>query len=354
MKTLVTGGAGFIGSAVVRHIIRHTSAHVVNVDSLTYAGNLESLADSASSTRYAFEKADICDRNRLADIFRKYAPDAVIHLAAETHVDSSIAGPDPFLETNVVGTGRLLHAALDYWSSLKGDKRAAFRFLHVSTDEVYGDLGASAAGCSETAAYAPSSPYAATKAAADHLVRAWGRTYNLPVLITNCTNNYGPYQFPEKLIPHMILSALQEKPLPVYGDGRQIRDWLYVEDHARALWAVLTHGEVGQTYNISAGNPQRNIEVVRMICRLLQEAAPPASRTRYEDLITYVADRPGHDSRYALDATKLERDLGWKADESFESGLAKTVSWYLQNRGWWQRVLDRRYRMTRSGVGAAR
>jgi dTDP-glucose 4,6-dehydratase len=354
VNTLVTGGAGFIGSAVVRYIIRNTSTHVVNVDNLTYAGNLESLADSASSNRYAFEKADICDGKRLRDIFRKYEPDALIHLAAETHVDRSVAGPDPFLETNVVGTGRLLHAALDYWSSLKGDKRAAFRFLHVSTDEVYGDLGALTTPCSETAPYAPSSPYAATKAASDHLVRAWGRTYNLPVLITNCSNNYGPYQFPEKLIPHMILSALQEKPLPVYGDGRQIRDWLYVEDHARALWAVLTRGQIGQTYNICGGNQQRNIDVVRRICRLLQEAVPPVSRTRYEDLITFVADRPGHDSRYAIDATKLERDLGWKANEIFESGLAKTVDWYLQNRGWWQRVLDRSSRMTGSGSGVAR
>jgi dTDP-glucose 4,6-dehydratase len=354
VKTLVTGGAGFIGSAVVRYIIRHTSTHVVNVDSLTYAGSLESLEDAAASNRYTFEKADICDTKRLGDIFRKYEPDAVVHLAAETHVDRSVAGPDPFLETNVVGTGRLLHTALDYWSSLKGDKHANFRFLHVSTDEVYGDLGVTTTPCSETTRYAPSSPYAATKAASDHLVRAWGRTYNLPALITNCSNNYGPYQFPEKLIPHMILSALQAKPLPVYGDGRQVRDWLYVEDHARALWTVLTRGEIGQTYNISGGNQQRNIDVVRRICRLLQEAVAPPSGIRYEDLITFVADRPGHDSRYAIDATKLERDLGFKADEVFESGLAKTVSWYLQNRDWWQRVLDRSYRMTRGGVGVAR
>jgi dTDP-glucose 4,6-dehydratase len=354
MNTLVTGGAGFIGSAVVRYIIRETSTRVVNLDSLTYAGNLESLADSSSSNRYAFENADICDGERLGQIFRQYQPDAVIHLAAETHVDRSVAGPDPFIETNVVGTGRLLRAALEYWSSLKSDKRAAFRFLHVSTDEVYGDLGASTPPCLETARYAPSSPYAATKAASDHLVRAWARTYNLPVLITNCSNNYGPYQFPEKLIPHMILSALQEKPLPVYGDGRQIRDWLHVEDHARALWAVLTRGEIGQTYNISGGNQQRNIDVVRRICQVLQDAVPSASGSRYEDLITFVADRPGHDSRYAIDATKLERDLGWKASEIFESGLAKTVNWYLQNRRWWQRVLDGSYRMARGGVGAAR
>ena len=353
MNILVTGGAGFIGSATVRYLVGHTSAHVVNVDNLTYAGNLESLADSATSSRYTFEKADVSDRRRLQQIFRKHEPDAVMHLAAESHVDRSIDGPDQFLQTNVVGTGRLLHTALEYWSSLKGDKRAGFRFVHVSTDEVYGDLGASAEPFVETTPYAPSSPYAATKAAADHLVRAWGRTYQLPVLITNCSNNYGPYQFPEKLIPHMILSALQGKPLPVYGDGRQVRDWLYVEDHARALWTVLTRGQVGETYNIGGRNEQRNIEVVRRICGLLQDAVPSAPGNRYEDLITFVTDRPGHDSRYAIDAAKIERDLGWKPAETFESGLAKTVSWYLQNRGWWQRVLDGSYRLTRIGVSAA-
>ncbi len=353
MNILVTGGAGFIGSAAVRYLLEHTSARIVNVDNLTYAGNLESLADCATSSRYTFERADVCDGKRLQQIFRKHEPDAVLHLAAESHVDRSIDGPAQFVVTNVVGTGRLLHAALEYWSSLNGEKRAAFRFLHVSTDEVYGDLGASPNLFVETTPYAPSSPYAATKAASDHLVRAWGRTYNLPVLITNCSNNYGPYQFPEKLIPHMILSALQGKPLPVYGNGSQVRDWLYVEDHARALWTVLTRGRVGETYNIGGRNEQRNVEVVRRICALLQDAVPPATGDRYEDLITFVTDRPGHDSRYAIDATKMERELGWKPEETFESGLAKTVTWYLQNRGWWQRVLDGSYRLARIGVSAS-
>jgi dTDP-glucose 4,6-dehydratase len=353
VKILITGGAGFIGSATIRHLIGHTAAHVVNVDSLTYAGNLESLADAAASDRYAFEKADICDRKRLAQIFRTHQPDAVMHLAAESHVDRSIDGPEAFFQTNVVGTGRLLQAATEYWNTLAGDRRAAFRFLHVSTDEVFGDLAATDPPFSETTAYAPSSPYAATKAASDHLVRAWGRTYKLPMLITNCSNNYGPYQFPEKLIPHMILNALAAKPLPVYGDGRQIRDWLYVEDHARALSVVLAHGRIGETYNIGGRNEQRNIDVVRTICALLQRAAPPPSPRRYEDLITFVTDRPGHDSRYAINAAKIERELGWTPAETFETGLAKTVAWYLENRSWWQRVLDGSYRLVRLGASAA-
>src|SRR6185503_12152883 len=328
-----------------------TTARVINVDSLTYAGNLESLGSAATSERYAFEKADICDKKRLAQIFRTHRPDAVMHLAAESHVDRSIDGPEAFLQTNVVGTGRLLQTATEYWSSLADERRAAFRFLHISTDEVFGDLAADDEPFCETTAYAPSSPYAATKAASDHLVRAWGRTYKLPVVITNCSNNYGPYQFPEKLIPHMILSALSGKPLPVYGDGRQIRDWLYVEDHARALWTVLSRGRVGETYNIGGRNQQRNIEVVRTICSLLQRSIPTSAR-RYEDLITHVTDRPAHDSRYAIDATKIERELGWTPAETFETGLEKTVTWYLENRVWWQRVLDGSYRLVRIGTSA--
>jgi len=352
LKVLITGGAGFIGSATIRHLIGQTAAHVVNVDSLTYAGNLESLADAASSDRYAFEHADICDKKRIAQILRTHQPDAIMHLAAESHVDRSIDGPEAFLQTNVVGTGRLLQVATEYWRALPAERRAAFRFLHISTDEVFGDLAADGEPFCETTAYAPSSPYAATKAASDHLVRAWGRTYKLPVLITNCSNNYGPYQFPEKLIPHMILNALSGKPLPVYGDGRQIRDWLYVEDHARALWTVLTRGRVGETYNIGGCNEQRNIDVVRTICALLQRHAPPSPERRYEDLITYVTDRPGHDSRYAINAGKIERELGWKPAETFETGLAKTVTWYLENRRWWQRVLDGSYRLVRIGTSA--
>jgi len=351
VNILITGGAGFIGSAMIRYLIDGTTARVINVDSLTYAGNLESLGSAATSERYAFEKADICDKKRLAQIFRTHRPDAVMHLAAESHVDRSIDGPEAFLQTNVVGTGRLLQTATEYWSSLADERRAAFRFLHISTDEVFGDLAADDEPFCETTAYAPSSPYAATKAASDHLVRAWGRTYKLPVVITNCSNNYGPYQFPEKLIPHMILSALSGKPLPVYGDGRQIRDWLYVEDHARALWTVLSRGRVGETYNIGGRNQQRNIEVVRTICSLLQRSIPTSAR-RYEDLITHVTDRPAHDSRYAIDATKIERELGWTPAETFETGLEKTVTWYLENRVWWQRVLDGSYRLVRIGTSA--
>jgi dTDP-glucose 4,6-dehydratase len=351
VKILITGGAGFIGSATIRYLIGQTTVHVVNVDELTYAGNLDSVAEAATSERYAFEKADIRDRRRLAQIFQSHKPDAVLHLAAESHVDRSIDGPEAFLQTNVIGTGRLLQTATEYWSTLTTERRAAFRFLHVSTDEVFGDLAAGGDPFLETTAYTPSSPYAATKAAADHLVRAWGRTYRLPVVITNCSNNYGPYQFPEKLIPHMILNALAGQPLPVYGDGRQIRDWLYVEDHARALWTVLTRGRIGETYNVGGRNEHLNIDVVRTICTLLQRSAPPTSVPRYEDLITYVTDRPGHDSRYAIDAGKIERELGWKPVETFESGLTKTVAWYLENRSWWQRVLDGSYRLVRVGTG---
>jgi len=351
VKILITGGAGFIGSATIRYLIHETTALVVNLDNLAYAGNLESLGDAGASDRYSFEKADICDDKRLAQIFRNHEPDAVMHLAAESHVDRSIDGPEAFVQTNVVGTGKLLRAATEYWSGLEGERRARFRFLHVSTDEVFGDLAADAKPACETSAYAPSSPYAATKAASDHLVRAWARTYGLPVLLTNCTNNYGPCQFPEKLIPHMILNAVAGKRLPVYGDGLQIRDWLYVEDHARALWAVLARGRVGDSYNIGARNERRNIDVVRAICDLLQRASPIPGR-HYRDLIDFVTDRPGHDARYALDPSKIERELGWRPTETFETGLAKTVTWYLTNRHWWQRVLNGDFRLARAGTSA--
>jgi dTDP-glucose 4,6-dehydratase len=353
-KVLVTGGAGFIGSAVVRYLLEQPGVSVVNVDCLTYAGNLDSLASISTSGAYSFAQVDICDRAALTKVFAEHSPDAVMNLAAESHVDRSIDSPDAFLETNLVGTGRLLQAALAYWTKLSGEKRDRFRFLHVSTDEVYGDLAETDAQFRETTPYAPSSPYAATKAGSDHLVRAWSRTYELPVLVTNCSNNYGPYQFPEKLIPHMILNALRGAPLPVYGDGRQVRDWLYVDDHARALWTVLKHGKPGETYNVGGHNEQRNIDVVRTICRILDEAAPShRPQNGYEGLITFVKDRPGHDRRYAIDASKIERELGWRPAETFDTGLTKTVRWYLENRGWWQRVLDGSYRLERVGVRAA-
>ncbi|HEY5807882.1 MAG TPA: dTDP-glucose 4,6-dehydratase [Povalibacter sp.] len=350
-KILVTGGAGFIGSALVRHLINATDAFVINVDKLTYAGNLESLASVASSNRYVFEPVDICDRSELQRVFRDHSPDAVMHLAAESHVDRSIDAPGDFLETNITGTYQLLQAALAHWRGLPQERAASFRFLHVSTDEVYGDLEDSGGLFTETTRYAPSSPYAATKASSDHLARAWGRTFGLPVLVTNCSNNYGPCQFPEKLIPHMVLNALAGKALPIYGDGHQVRDWLYVDDHARALWTALSHGHIGETYNIGGHNEQRNIDVVRTICatltRLVPDAAPAAG---FESLITFVKDRPGHDTRYAIDASKIERDLDWRPRETFETGLEKTVRWYLDNKAWWQRVLDGSYRLERIGT----
>ena len=354
MKVLVTGGAGFIGSAVVRHIITNTQASVVNVDKLTYAGNLASLETVAGSSRYAFEQVDVCHRQELERVFNQHQPDVVMHLAAESHVDRSIDGPAAFIETNIVGTYTLLEAARRYWSALPAERKTVFRFHHISTDEVFGDLHGTEALFTETTPYAPSSPYSASKASSDHLVRAWHRTYGLPVIVTNCSNNYGPYHFPEKLIPLMILNALAGKPLPVYGKGNQIRDWLYVEDHARALYKVVTEGEVGETYNIGGHNEKQNIEVVRTLCSLLEELAPqkPAGLERYEDLITYVTDRPGHDLRYAIDASKIERELGWTPQETFDSGLRKTVQWFLTNKTWWQAVLDGSYALQRLGHGS--
>lgn len=348
---LVTGGAGFIGSAVVRHIIESTQDSVVNVDKLTYAGNLESLESVENNPRYAFEQVDICDSKALLRVFEHHQPDAVMHLAAESHVDRSIDGPAAFIETNIVGTYTLLEAARAYWNTLNDERKVAFRFHHISTDEVYGDLEGTDDLFTETTPYAPSSPYSASKASSDHLVRAWLRTYGLPTIVTNCSNNYGPFHFPEKLIPLMILNALDGKPLPVYGNGQQIRDWLFVEDHARALYKVVTEGKVGETYNIGGHNEKANIDVVRTICSLLEELVPnkPEGVAKYEDLITYVKDRPGHDVRYAIDAAKIGRELGWKPQETFESGIRKTVEWYLNNTKWWSRVLDGSYNRERLG-----
>ncbi|MDF3125768.1 dTDP-glucose 4,6-dehydratase [Rheinheimera sp. 1928-s] len=356
MKILVTGGAGFIGSAVVRHVINQTDDSVVNIDKLTYAGNVNSVATVADSNRYLFECADICDAAAMRVLFDKHQPDVVMHLAAESHVDRSIDGPAAFIETNIVGTYVLLETARQYWKDLPEERKAAFRFHHISTDEVYGDLHGTDDLFTETTPYAPSSPYSASKASSDHLVRAWQRTYGLPVIVTNCSNNYGPYHFPEKLIPLIILNALAGKPLPVYGKGNQIRDWLYVEDHACALYKVVTKGEVGETYNIGGHNEKQNIEVVHAICELMDELAPMHERgfpqnTKHSSLITHVTDRPGHDLRYAIDASKIDRELGWKPEETFETGLRKTVQWYLDNKTWWQAVLDGSYQLERLGQG---
>lgn len=355
MVILVTGGAGFIGSALIRYLIKETSHSVINVDKLTYAGNLESLIPVSESARYHFEQVDICDRDELERVFACYKPDAVMHLAAESHVDRSIDGPSAFIQTNIVGTYTLLDVTRSYWMGLASQRQTSFRFHHISTDEVYGDLEGPEDLFTEETAYAPSSPYSASKASSDHLVRAWYRTFGLPIVISNCSNNYGPYHFPEKLIPLMILNALEGKVLPVYGQGRQIRDWLYVDDHARALYLVVTEGQVGETYNIGGHNEKQNIEVVNAICDLLEELAPNnlrSSRTGkgFKSLITYVQDRPGHDMRYAIDAGKIQQDLDWVPIESFETGLRKTVEWYLDNLDWCRRVQDGRYQRERLGI----
>ncbi|WP_379865433.1 dTDP-glucose 4,6-dehydratase [Marinobacter sp. M5B] len=348
MKLLITGGAGFIGSAVIRHIINNTNDDVVNLDKLTYAGNLESLEEVSESSRYVFEQVDICNRAKVDRVLAVHQPDAIMHLAAESHVDRSIDGPAAFIETNIVGTYTLLEAARQYWNDLDAERRENFRFHHISTDEVYGDLEGTNDLFTETTSYAPSSPYSASKASSDHLARAWQRTYGLPVLVTNCSNNYGPYHFPEKLIPLVTLNALESKPLPVYGKGDQIRDWLYVEDHARALYKVVTEGKPGETYNIGGHNEKQNIEVVQTICDILQELRP--QENNYRDLITHVKDRPGHDLRYAIDASKIQRELGWSPEETFETGIRKTVEWYLNNLDWCQRVQDGSYQRERLGA----
>ena len=352
LKIMVTGGAGFIGSALIRHIISKSSHQVLNIDKLTYAGNLASLTGISGHENFEFEQADICDRVAIDLLFEKYQPEGLMHLAAESHVDRSIDGPGEFIKTNIDGTYVLLEASRAFLQTLDDQGKSAFRFHHISTDEVYGDLKGVDDLFTEETAYDPSSPYSASKAASDHLVRAWGRTFGLPIVITNCSNNYGPRHFPEKLIPHIILNALSGKSLPIYGDGNQIRDWLYVEDHATALVTVFEKGENGETYNIGGHNEKKNIEVVRAICGLLEELAPTEkteSVGQYEDLITFVKDRPGHDVRYAIDASKIERELGWKPAETFETGLKKTVQWYLDNRDWWSSILDGSYQLERLG-----
>jgi len=352
MKLLVTGGAGFIGSSVIRHIIQNTNNQVLNIDKLTYAGNLESLKEIDQHSNYEFKQIDICDTEQITAAIEVFQPNAIMHLAAESHVDRSIDGPAAFIQTNIVGTYTLLEAARKYWMGLDAKAQQNFRFHHISTDEVYGDLEGTTDLFTETTSYAPSSPYSASKASSDHLVRAWHRTYGLPVIVTNCSNNYGPYHFPEKLIPLVILNALDAKPLPVYGNGQQIRDWLFVEDHARALYKVVTEGVVGETYNIGGHNEKQNIEVVKTICKILDELKPQANGQAYESLITFVKDRPGHDLRYAIDATKIQKELGWTPAETFETGIRKTVEWYLNNLDWCHRVQDGSYQRERLGVNS--
>jgi dTDP-glucose 4,6-dehydratase len=351
-KLLITGGAGFIGSAVIRHIINNTNHSVINVDKLTYAGNLESLASIEDDLRYTFTQVDICNSIEVKNVFNEHQPDTVIHLAAESHVDRSIDTPGDFIHTNIVGTYILLEEARDYWANLNGDKKDSFRFHHVSTDEVYGDLESGVSPFTEESSYAPSSPYSAAKASSDHLVRAWQRTFKLPTLITNCSNNYGPYQFPEKLIPLIILNALEGKALPIYGDGKQIRDWLYVDDHVRALLHVALYGKVNETYNIGGHNEIQNIEVVKIVCSILDDLVPSKfdGIDKYEQLITFVDDRAGHDLRYALDATKIADKLNWTPDETFATGIKKTIKWYLDNTKWCDRVKDGSYQGERLGV----
>ena len=358
MKILVTGGAGFIGSAVIRNIIKHTSNSIVNVDKLTYAGCLENLCDVSDTAQYSFENVDICNSEELRRVFRTHKPDAVMHLAAESHVDRSIDGPSAFIYTNIVGTYTLLEISREYWLQLDNSQKKNFRFHHISTDEVYGDLKDVNLFFREDTPYEPSSPYSASKASSDHLVRAWYKTYGLPTIVTNCSNNYGPYHFPEKLIPLIILNALEGKPLPVYGDGQQIRDWLYVEDHARALYRVIIDGKIGETYNIGGNNEKKNIEVVKMICELLEELAPHNSHSiasgnpgGFSSLITFVKDRPGHDMRYAIDASKIKEELGWVPKESFETGIRKTIQWYLDNMEWCDKIRDGKYCRERLGLG---
>jgi dTDP-glucose 4,6-dehydratase len=350
MKVLVTGGAGFIGSAVCRLFVGELNVTILNVDKLTYAANPSSLRPIESSPRYAFRQADICDRQAVSGLLREFDPDAILHLAAETHVDRSIDGPADFIKTNVEGTYVLLEAALDYWRGLPPERAALFRFHHVSTDEVFGSLGA-AGRFTETTRYQPNSPYSASKAGADHLVRVWRETFGLPTVISNCSNNYGPYHFPEKLIPLAVLKALHGEPIPVYGTGDNIRDWLYVEDHARALFAILSDARPGESYNIGGKAERTNLDVVQSICRLLDEMLPDSPHRPHRRLITFVADRPGHDRRYAMDITKIRRELGWTPVESFDSGLRKTLSWYLANRWWWEPIWSRRYRGERLGTG---
>jgi len=356
MKFLVSGGAGFIGTAVIRHLIHDLDHQVVNVDKLTYAGNLESLESVSHSPLYTFEQIDICDSESIKRLFDQQQPDKIMHLAAESHVDRSIDGPAEFIQTNIIGTYVMLDVAKQYYSKLPEEKKQNFRFHHISTDEVYGDLHGTTELFTEETPYAPSSPYSASKASSDHLVRAWHRTYNFPIIITNCSNNYGPYQFPEKLIPLTILNAISGKPLPIYGKGDQIRDWLHVEDHARALVKVLQEGKIGETYNIGGNNEKTNLEVVETICKILEELLPIKNSTlniqNYKNLITFVADRPGHDIRYAIDATKISNKLNWQPQETFETGIKKTVQWYLNNKTWWQRVQDGSYQGERLGLKA--